>query len=322
MRYTRFVKAGIEVSRIALGGHEFLANGRSRGFNEDMAKAVTPDYFLPGFGGPKRLEILETAYDLGINVFDVTIDSEKEALGRNLREAPPPYPVYVQTRPEGMCYGYDPGNRKMLNYALLRAEIQRGLKLLRRDAVDLLNIGLLNWSIDETPDYLPRLADNLQRLRAEGLIRFAVADSFGGQRLYLAELASGAFDAVNLDLSIGEPGGLREVIPSARKLGLGVIVREVFFKGEIFTISEEFGVTDRPAVARTALAWVGMQGPDTIILGVDNAAQLRANAATLDAGEAALDRDLLAMLKASSGFKSYEETRLRTFFEVPESRDV
>ena len=322
MRYTRFEKAGIEVSRIALGGHEFLANGRSRGFNEDMAKAVTPGYFLPGFGGSKRLEILEAAYDLGINFFDVTIDSEKEALGRNLREAPPPYPVYVQTRPEGMCYGYDPGNRKMLDYALLRAEIQRGLKLLRRDAVDFLNIGLLNGSIDETPDYMPRLADNLRRLRAEGLIRFAVADSFGGQRLYLAEMASGAFDAVNLDLSIGEPGGLREVIPSARKLGLGVVAREVFFKGEIFTISEEFGVTDRPAVARTALAWVGMQEPDTILLGVDNAAQLRANAETLDAGEAALDRDLLARLKASSGFKSYEETRLRTFFEIPESRGV
>jgi hypothetical protein len=65
-----------------------------------------------------------------------------------------------------------------------------------------------------------------------------------------------------------------------------------------------------------------MQEPDTIILGVDNAAQLRANAETLDAGEAALDRGLLARLKASSGFKSYEETRLRTFFEIPESRGV
>ncbi len=315
MRYTAFGKTGIEVSQIALGGHEFLANGRSRGFNEDFAKAVTPDYLLPDFGGPKRIDVLKTAYDLGINFFDVTIDSEKEALGRNLKEMPPPYPVYVQTRPEGMCYGYDPGNRKMLDYALLRAEIQRGLKLIRREVVDFLNIGLINWSIDETPDYMPQLADRLQRLRNEGLIRYAVADSHAGQRLYMAELASGTFDAVNLDLSVGEPGGLQEVIPTARRLGIGVIAREVFFKGEIFTIGEEVGVTDRAAIARTALAWVAKQGPDTIILGVDNADQLRANAATLELGEAALDPDLIAKLEGAVGFQTYKDQRLRIFFE-------
>jgi aryl-alcohol dehydrogenase-like predicted oxidoreductase len=270
---------------------------------------------LPDFGGPKRITVLKTAYDLGINFFDVTIDSEKEALGRNLRDMPPPYPVYVQTRPEGMCYGYDPGNRKMLDYALLRAEIQRGLKLIRREVVDFLNIGLINWSIDETPDYMPQLADRLQRLRKEGLIRYAVADSHAGQRLYLAELASGTFDAVNLDLSVGEPGGLQEVIPTARRLGIGVIAREVFFKGEIFTIGEEVGVTDRAAIARTALAWAAKQGPDTIILGVDNADQLRANAATLELGEAALDPDLIAKLEGAVGFQTYKDQRLRIFFE-------
>ena len=41
----------------------------------------------------------------------MTIDSEKEALGRNLKEVPPPYEIYIQTRPEGMGYGYDPNNQ-------------------------------------------------------------------------------------------------------------------------------------------------------------------------------------------------------------------
>ena len=45
----------------------------------------------PGFGGPRRKEIIKLAYDHGINFFDVTVDSEKEALGRNLKELPPPY---------------------------------------------------------------------------------------------------------------------------------------------------------------------------------------------------------------------------------------
>jgi aryl-alcohol dehydrogenase-like predicted oxidoreductase len=315
MRYKPFGKTGLDLSQIALGGHEVLLSGLSRGFNEDFANAVTPGFIAPDFGSSKRRDILKTAYDLGINIFDVTIDSEKEALGRNMAELPPPYPVYVQTRPEGMCYGYDPGNRKMLDYALLRAEIERGLRLLKRETVDFLNIGLINGSIDETPDYMARLGDNLDRLKRDGLIRFAVADSHAGQRLYLAELDSGAFDAVNLDLSLGEFDGLEAVVPRARELSLGVIAREVFFKGELFTIAEEIGLNDRSAVARTALAWVGQQDADIIILGVDNAWQLRANAATLDAGSAALDAALLAQLETSGSFQAYKDKRTRIFFE-------
>ena len=121
MRYVPYGRTGIEVSTIALGGHEYLDNGLSRGFNEEFADAVKPGYVAPGYGGPRRKDVLSAAYDLGINLFDVTIDPEKEALGRNLAEMPPPYPVYIQSRPEGMCYGYDEGNRSMLDYATAMA---------------------------------------------------------------------------------------------------------------------------------------------------------------------------------------------------------
>ena len=313
MRYVPYGRTGIEVSTIALGGHEYLDNGLSRGFNEEFADAVKPGYVAPGYGGPRRKDVLSAAYDLGINLFDVTIDPEKEALGRNLAEMPPPYPVYIQSRPEGMCYGYDEGNRSMLDYAGLKAEIARGLRLLRRETLDFLNIGLLNWSIDETPDFLERLGDNLGRLRQEGLIRYAVADTFSGQRLYLAEIESGAFDAVNFDLSIGEPAALEVVAPRARELGLGVICREVFFKSELFTIGESIGVTDRAALARVALAWVVRQKPDTILLGVDNADQLRANARTVETADEPLDEGLLARLPASDAFQAYYRKRTDAF---------
>jgi aryl-alcohol dehydrogenase-like predicted oxidoreductase len=315
MRFRQFGKTGLLLSEIALGGHEFLQNGRSRGFNEDFANAVTAGYLLDGFGGPQRKEVLVAAYDLGINFYDVTIDSEKEALGRNLAEIPPPYPIHIMTRPEGMCYSYDPGNRKMLDYAVLKAEVQRTLSLIRRDAIDLFNIGLINWSIDETPDYMARLADNLRKLRTEGLIRFAVADSHAGQRLYLAEMASGAFDAINLDLSFGEPAGLKKVIPIARDLGMGVIAREVFFKGELFDIADGIGLTDRGRVARAALAWVAGYQPDVVILGVDNADQLRANARTLAEESDSTNREIIALIEACEEFKAYESKRTSQFFE-------
>ena len=133
MEFYQVGNSGVRLSRIALGGHEYLPNGNSRGFNEDFQKAITPGYIFPGFGGEKRKALVKAAYDAGVNFFDVTHDSEKEALGRNLTEMPPPYPVYVQTRGELMNYSYDPGNQKMTDLGLLRAEVQRILKLMRRE---------------------------------------------------------------------------------------------------------------------------------------------------------------------------------------------
>lgn len=318
MRMRELGGTGLRVSELALGGHEYLANGRSRGFNEDMRLAVTPGYVAPGYGGPRRREVLAAAYSLGINIFDVTIDSEKEALGRNLRELPPPYEIFVQTRPEGMCYSYDRNNRKMLDLGLLRAEVQRGLKLLQRETLDLLNVGLLAWSIDNDPDYLATVSHNISTLKREGLVRFAVADSFSGERLYLAMLACGAFDVINVDLNFGDACAVAKVLPQARAAGVGLIAREAFFKGELFAIAAECGLEDRGLVARVALKWVAQQRPDCIIVGVDNAAQLEANALAVDSveytpGEAAI----LDRLRAAPRFAAYETAKTKEFMETP-----
>lgn len=309
-------QTGLRLSALALGGHEYLPDGRSRGFNEDMRLATSPGHIAQGYGGPKRKQVLATAYDLGINIFDVTIDSEKEALGRNLRELPPPYEAYVQTRPEGMCYSYDPNNRKLLDYALLRAEVQRGLKLLGRETLDLFNVGLLAWSIDADPDYLAKLAHNLGALKQEGLIRCAVADSFSGERLYLAMVASGAFDAVNVDLNLADACGLARVVPAARAARMGVIAREAFFKGELFRIGAACGIEDRSLLARVAMKWLAQQRPDCVIVGVDDAGQLAANAAAFESPLFTDDeRAALERLRAAPGFATYQATKRHEFLE-------
>ncbi len=89
MIYRKTDRIDVAISAIGMGGHEYLPDGRSRGFNEDAKLAVTPGHVFPGFGGEKRKRVLAAAYGHGINFFDATIDSEKEALGRNLREMPP-----------------------------------------------------------------------------------------------------------------------------------------------------------------------------------------------------------------------------------------
>ena len=187
MEFLPIAGTDVRLSRVALGGHEYLPNGNSRGFNEDFAKAITPGHSFPGFGGDKRKAVLKAAYDIGVNFFDVTLDAEKEALGRNLAEMPPPYEVYVQTRPEAMAYSYDPGNRKMTDLALLRAEVQRILKVLRRERLELLNLGILRGAIDGDPDFVAKLAANIRALQKEGLILFAAADTFSGETSYTGD---------------------------------------------------------------------------------------------------------------------------------------
>lgn len=315
MDYFTLDNGQARLSRVILGGHEYLPSGASRGFNEDFALAVTPGEIFPGFGGDGRRAVLEAAYDLGINVFDVTIDAEKEALGRNLAEMPPPYEVFVQTRPEGMCYGYDLGNRRMADLTQLRAEVQRCLKLLRRERLDILNLGILRDARDQDPDFLDKLATNIVALKREGLIRFAAADTFSGEATFLAMIATGAFASINLNFNIAEDFAEQAVIPAARAKGMAVVAREVFMKGGLFPLGAEAGIADKALLARSAMRWTAARpGIDAVIVGADTPAHLRVNAAAIlaprpdEAEEAAL-----AALRATPGFIDHRRRKAAEF---------
>ena len=54
MEFYQLSGSDVRLSRVALGGHEYLPNGNSRGFNEDFARAITPGHHFPGFGGDGR----------------------------------------------------------------------------------------------------------------------------------------------------------------------------------------------------------------------------------------------------------------------------
>ena len=230
MIYQTLGKTGVSVSRIALGGHEYLPNGKSRGFNENRDLAATPGYIFDGFVNANRKALLDAAFDNGINLFDVTMDSEKDALGRMLDGVSLPYEIFIQTRPEGMLYDYDPNNVKMARYDTLRAEVIRLLGLLRRERVDLLNLAPLQCAFRHDPEYMDKLADNVRRLKAEGLIRFACADTFSGEETYLRMIASGAFDVVYINFNIGDDRALEKVFPAARAANMGVIGREAYMR--------------------------------------------------------------------------------------------
>jgi predicted aldo/keto reductase-like oxidoreductase len=318
MQYRRFGKTNVEISVFGMGGHEYLPDGRSRGFNENFELAVTPDHIFDGFGQEIRQKVLNIAFDHGINFFDVTQDSEKEALGRNLKEIRPPYDIYIQTRPEGMVYTYDECNRKMANYELLKAEVQRILKLLQRDRLDFLNLAFMKSALDNDPEYLAKIGSNISSLKSEGLIRFACADTFSGEDTYLKQIAAGCFDAVYINFNFADHGGCRKVLPTAQEQRLAVVTREAFMKGELFRMGKEVGLTDRSRLAEIGIKWnLSHAAVTNLIVGTNNPDHLVKNLAVLNNLELTEeDSGIIDQIKTSDRYKAYEDKKTTEFFEL------
>lgn len=319
MIYKKMGRANIEISILSMGGHEYLPDGKSRGFNEDFGLAIKPGHIFDGFGQERRKKILSFAFDHGINFFDVTQDSEKQALGRNLKEIPPPYEIFIQTRPEGMVYTYDKFNKKMAKYDLLKAEVQRGLKLLQRDHLDFLNIAFMRSALDYDPEYLDKIKSNIENLKKEGLIRFACADTFSGEYTYLKQIDTGCFDAVYINFNFADHCARSKVFPKAKEKGLPVISREAFMKGELFKMGDEVGFTDRRKLAEIGLKWnLSHEEITTIVVGTSNPEHLIEDLNILNDIELNNEeKGIIEKIKTSSVYKAYEEKKSKEFFFNP-----
>lgn len=318
MKYSELGKTGIKISKIALGGHEYLLDGRSRGFNENFDLAIKSGYIFKGFGGQSRIEILKAAYELGINFFDVTQDSEKEALGRNFKEVPPPYEVYVQTRPEGMVYTYDENNIKMTQLNNLRNEIIRILSLIQRDVIDFLNIAPMKAAFDHDPEYLDKIGYNIRMLKKEGYIRFACADTFSGEEIYLKMIESGHFDVVYINFNFGDYKALDKVFPLAKEKKLGVITREVYMKGQLFKMAEEAGISDRSIVANAALKWcLSHDVVNSIVYGTGKVPHLKSAVKILDDDSLTEEeKKVVEKIKETKLYKDFEMMKTNDFVSI------
>ena len=317
MKYVQLGQTGVNASVLSLGGHEYMANGKSRGFNEDRNLAATPGYIFDGFVNENRKQVLLAALECGINYFDLTQDSEKNAFAELMKDVALPYEIYIQTRPEGMLYDYDPFNAKMAQYETLKAEVIRITKLLRRECVDFLNLAPLQTAFHHDPEYMDKLAENVRSLKREGLIRFACADTFSGEETYLKLINSGAFDVIYVNYNFADDRPLEKVIPTARAKGMGVIAREAYMKGQLFrAIAPEMGLTDVSALAEAAFKWCYQNnGADVVVYGTGKVKNLN-NAARIVSGDLSLtdeDRAILEAARQTEAWKSYKEQKDKQF---------
>lgn len=307
MQYRALGGTGRTVSVLGLGGHEFYDDGRMRGLSDNLAEAAKPGYTRDDFGGAGRQALVAAAVASGTTLFDVTIDPEVEALGRNFRALPGGGPkALVQMRPQGMCYSYEPGNAGLADAARLTAEVDRLRSLSGLDRIGILNMGF-EWPALEDPDYLKRLADALASLKASGRIALAGCDGLWcGEALYLRMIEAGCFDVVWINLNPLCPAPLDRVIPAARAAGMGVIVREAFAKGRLPSIAREtLGAQGVSAACAGSLRWILRQDVDSLVIGVRSAAEWQANLAAAEGTVTPPDADdALARLLATESARA------------------
>ncbi|MCL6430577.1 MAG: aldo/keto reductase [Anaerolineae bacterium] len=206
-------RAGIEVTQLGLGG-----------------------LFVSAFGGDyaQGCAAIRRALELGIRYIDTapTYANSEEVIGRALEGVD--VPVVLSTKLGGRPQPFRPQDR-----ACLLRSVEESLRLLRRDHIDILMIhepdrpGQYDWWTDPV-DYHGPVLELLDDLKRDGVIR---ATGLGGTTAYeiVPIMRTGRFDVVltAFNYSLLWREAEIELLPTARELGMGVIVGSPLQQGAL-----------------------------------------------------------------------------------------
>ena len=194
IEYRALGKTGLRVSTLGFGGSEV-------GYQAVAQKTVD--------------KILNTALDAGINVIDTAecyADGETligKAIAKRRAE------VVLMTKcghaPVGSAADWEP--------AMLARSIDRSLKKLGTDHVDVMQFH--SPSLETLKD--GRVIEVLLKARERGQARFVGCSADSAEAVYAVE--SGAFDTLQISMSIADQEAIDSVLPKAVARGMGVIVK-------------------------------------------------------------------------------------------------
>jgi aryl-alcohol dehydrogenase-like predicted oxidoreductase len=185
---------GMEVSVLGFGGAEI-------GFRAVPQDEVTP--------------LLNSALDAGLNIIDTAAcyaDSE-EKIGHAVGHRRDEFLLFTKCGHASGLEGddWDPD--------LIRRSVERSLKRLKTDRVDLVMLHSCARDILERGDATAVLQD----LQRRGLTRF-IGYSGDGQDAYTA-VASGLFDVLETSVNIADQQVLDQILPLALERAMGVIAK-------------------------------------------------------------------------------------------------
>ncbi len=271
METRQFGKTDMRVSVLGFGGAEI-------GFERAEPTAVK--------------SLLDDALDAGLNVIDTAecYLASEELIGQAVAGRREQFHLFTKCG-----HPQTPGVADWRPDSLL-ASIERSLKRLRTDRVDLVHL----HSCSEVELRKGDVISALQRAREKGYTRFIGYSGDSAAARYAVEC--GAFDSLQTSVSIADQESIELTIPLAHERGMGVIAKrpianaawrydslpEVDYHQEYWRRLEKLQydfLRDREQAAAIALRFtLSVPGVCTAIVGTKNPARWRQNAAIAAAG--------------------------------------
>jgi aryl-alcohol dehydrogenase-like predicted oxidoreductase len=257
--------------------------------------------------------LINSALDAGLNVIDTAEcypDSE-EKIGAAVSGRRGDYFLFSKVGHDGNSFAkgnhWDP--------AMMAESIDRSLKRLRTDRVDLMQL----HSCTEAQLRQGDAIDVLRRAREAGKTRF-IGYSGDGQAAQHA-VESGVFDTLQISVSIADQEAIDLVLPAAKKSGIGVIAKrpianaiwqsatkpDAYYQAyweRFHKLDYDFLKGDMGRAVGTALRFtLSMEGVDTAIVGTTQPGRWAQNAELLKAGplDAATIQAIRSRWKAVAG---------------------
>jgi aryl-alcohol dehydrogenase-like predicted oxidoreductase len=272
MEHRQLGKTDMRVSVLGFGGAEI-------GFERATPEVVA--------------RLLDDAIDAGLNVIDTAecyLGSE-ELIGRAVAGRRDAYYLFTK------CGHAEGPGRDDWRPESLRASIERSLKRLRTDRVDLVQLHSCSEDLLRQGDVI----DVLRRARERGQTRYIGYSGDGDAARYAIEC--GAFDVLQTSVSIADQEAIDRTLPLARAAGLGVIAKRPIANAawryaerpenayhqpyweRLRALDYDFLRGDARQAASVALRFtLGVPGVHTLIVGTTKPGRWRENAAVLEAG--------------------------------------
>jgi len=262
------------------------------------------DVSVLGFGGAEIgyrgvpndtvRQLINGALDAGLNVIDTAecYPGGEEKIGETVSGRRNEYFLFTKCGHEGISISA--GDH--WNPRLMAASIDRSLKRLRTDRVDLLQL----HSCSEDHLRIGDVIEVVRRARDAGKTRFIGYSGDGCAALHAVE--SGAFDTLQISVSIADQEAIDLVLPAARARGMGVIAKRPIanaiwkattkpdpyyqeYWARFQKLSYDFLNGDMAQAVSTALRFtLSVEGVHTAIVGTTQPGRWHQNAELLKAG--------------------------------------
>jgi len=262
-----------------------------------------------GFGGSEIRgasvadveQLLGSAFDSGVNVIDTgeCYGDSEDLIGRAVASRRSNYFLFTKC---GHAVGDELPAVPEWDPRLLEASIERSLRRLRTDHLDLLQLHSCSLDVLRKGDVIKVL----EKAKREGKTRYIGYSGDNEDARYA--IHTGAFDTLQTSVSIADQQEIDFTLPAARQLGMGIIakrplaeavwLRESVAKNayaypyweRLQTLNYNFLRGDATASIATALRFtLSVPGVDVAILGTTSVEHMRENIDMMAAGKLSED---------------------------------